>query len=548
MTTVFNLNRYDKIVANDLSLNGTISTALGGLSQWEDSGSDIYFNGGNVGIGTTSPAQLLQVKGANSDYPAMRLSNDSANFDIMMTGSSFNDALFTNRANGNIMFETTGNVGIGTTSPDAILEVAAPFNTGTSLYESSSIMLSTTGSGYNVAMGSIVGYHKAAADNSSSSWPGGLLFRYKPQNGSTNKVLNDGMVLNGLGNVGIGTTNPTRKLHMHDSGTCYLKLTSGSITGGLQFATVTSGDAFILQYEDRPIRISVGTYGEVMRIKEIDGFVGIGTTSPAAPLHVEGYASTGVEGNKGAYFRWATNVTGGNPSHGGHLTYNTSNTTMNVGIRSYQSIATNAYIISFSDMRLKKDIVELTDDSSLQKIRLLKPSSYKYKDPITKNEFNTVDGFIAQEVKEIMPHATGIITDIIPNIMILGTSIIDGSNNYILTIPDFDTSTLEMDASNNLYPKLKIFLDKDEKRIINIKEIISATQLKVETDESLPEEIFIYGQEVDNVHTIIKDKIFTTGISALQEVDRQQQADKAKIASLETQLADVLQRLSNANI
>ena len=139
--------------------------------------------------------------------------------------------------------------------------------------------------------------------------------------------------------------------------------------------------------------------------------------------------------------------------------------------------------------------------------------------------------------------------------MILGTSIIDGSNNYILTIPDFDTSTLEMDASNNLYPKLKIFLDKDEKRIVNIKEIVSATQLKVETDESLPEEIFIYGQEVDNVHTIIKDKIFTTGISALQEVDRQQQADKAKIASLETQvstletqLADVLQRLSNANI
>ena len=53
----------------------------------------------------------------------MRLSNDSANFDIMMTGSSFNDALFTNRANGNIMFETTGNVGIGTTSPGAKLDV-----------------------------------------------------------------------------------------------------------------------------------------------------------------------------------------------------------------------------------------------------------------------------------------------------------------------------------------------------------------------------------------------------------------------------------------
>ena len=271
MTTVFNLNRYDKIVANDLSLNGTISTALGGLSQWEDSGSDIYFSSGNVGIGTSSP---------------------------------------------------------------------------------------------------------------------------------------------------------TRKLHIHDSGTCYLQLTSDSITNGLHLATITSGDAFIIQNEARPLRINVNG-SEAMRITS-DHYIGIGTNSPSAPLHVEGSASTGVEGNKGAYFRWADN-------NGGHLTYNTSNTTMNVGIRSYQSIATNAYIISFSDMRLKKDIIELTDDSSLQKIRLLKPSSYKYKDPITKNEFNTVDGFIAQEVKEIMPHATGIITDIIPNIMILGTSIIDGSNTVSYT-------------------------------------------------------------------------------------------------------------------
>ena len=217
---------------------------------------------------------------------------------------------------------------------------------------------------------------------------------------------------------------------------------------------------------------------------------------------------------------------------------------MNVSIRSNQSIACNAYLLSFSDRRIKKDIIELTDDTSLQKIRLLKPSSYKYRDPIMKNESNTIDGFIAQEVKEIMPHAVGIVNDFIPNIMMLGTSITDGSNNYILTIPNFDTSTLETDTSGNIYPKLKIVVDNDISVLVNINDLISSTELKVETDESLPEEIFIYGQEVDNMHTLIKDKIFTTGISALQEVDRQLQAEKAKVATLESQMADVLTRLA----
>ena len=510
MTTVFNLNRYDKIVANDLSLNGTISTALGGLSQWEDSGSDIYFSSGNVGIGTTSPTEKLHVNGnmISSDYNGNLYFGDSSwgvgggnnnirgasnsqyYTDIFGWWNSGDDRGFRlyNSSNNTVPFfvNSDGNVGVGTTSPNqklhikgdddeyAVLEFEGRRSSGTRKDRRAFIGVGATG----------------------GNWGTDMYFRIR--NGAEETVTWD--------------TNSHNVLYMNGN-------TTHLYTGNTERMTINSS-----------------------------GYVGIGTTNPYAPLHVEGSHSTTIEGNKGAYFRWAEN-------NNRLLTYNTSNTTMNVGIRSYQSIATNAYIISFSDKRLKKDIVELTDDSSLQKIRLLKPSSYKYKDPVIKNEFTIVDGFIAQEVKEIMPHATGITTDIIPNIMILGTSIIDGSNNYILTIPDFDTSTLEMDASNNLYPKLKIFLDKDEKRIVNIKEIVSATQLKVETDESLPEEIFIYGQEVDNVHTIIKDKIFTTGISALQEVDRQQQADKAKIASLETQvstletqLADVLQRLSNANI
>lgn len=58
-----------------------------------------------------------------------------------------------------------------------------------------------------------------------------------------------------------------------------------------------------------------------------------------------------------------------------------------------------------SDKRIKYDITEITDDDSLKKIRQLKPSYYKYKDPIQKQEDGYVEGFMAQEVEEVLPGA-----------------------------------------------------------------------------------------------------------------------------------------------
>ena len=56
-------------------------------------------------------------------------------------------------------------------------------------------------------------------------------------------------------------------------------------------------------------------------------------------------------------------------------------------------------------------------------------------------------------------------------------------------------------------------------------------------------QLFVYGQEVDDFIFVKKEAIWTVATAALQEVDRQQQADKLRIAELETQLASVLARL-----
>jgi hypothetical protein len=56
-------------------------------------------------------------------------------------------------------------------------------------------------------------------------------------------------------------------------------------------------------------------------------------------------------------------------------------------------------------------------------------------------------------------------------------------------------------------------------------------------------QLFVYGQEVDDFVYLKKEAIWTVATSALQEVDRQLQAEKEKVATLESQLTSVLARL-----
>ena len=94
------------------------------------------------------------------------------------------------------------------------------------------------------------------------------------------------------------------------------------------------------------------------------------------------------------------------------------------------------------------------------------------------------------------------------------------------------------------FTRLKLYIEENNENkeiFVDIEEVLSSTQVKVRVDESesIPtsDNIFIYGQEVDNFCHLQKDKIFTVGISALQEVDRQLQAEKAKVSALEARIS-----------
>ena len=53
----------------------------------------------------------------------------------------------------------------------------------------------------------------------------------------------------------------------------------------------------------------------------------------------------------------------------------------------------------------------------------------------------------------------------------------------------------------------------------------------------------VYGEMVDNFHVLDEAQIFTIATASVQELDRQLQAEKAKTAQLQAQMADVISRL-----
>ena len=413
---------------------------------------------GNVGIGTSSAKEKLDVSGAavftgshatgTNAYGAAQgvmihatsstgfvtaVSNGANDVDLQLRG------LNGGNANANqLVLDSSGNVGIGIDSPAYRFDVRNS-NDGH--------VVRIVNNGTNAGSR---GVHIGAGNTDVPELPTYQPYIYCGASDSANNslaIVSEGgtsatggidfwtgagatgvvqrMRIDRSGNVGIGTDNPGYQLDLrrNDTGTTpslgIRQLGTGDAS--MAFQTTTSPYGFIIGVDasdGEKFKFATGTsdVGTATKLTiDTSGNVGVGTSSPQELIHAYSGSSAAIRASGGANNNKKVEIgydnTNGPYLKGGSsgltgIQFYVDNTTLAGKFDTNADFYTNdGTVHSLSDSRVKTNINDLVD--GLDVVKQLQPKTFKYNE---KSEFyneETKDevryGFIADEVQEVAP-------------------------------------------------------------------------------------------------------------------------------------------------
>ena len=339
--------------------------------------------------GSGSQTGVFQIADGSASSPGLTFWADGAK-DTGIFRSGSNTLNFSTAGSERMRIDSSGNVGIGTSSPTSKLNVAGRLDVDGLQNQNTCEFFANQTSGQS--FGILVNGGTTSGDYCAN-------FR--------DKDAGNIMILRGNGNVGIGTSTPSVKLTVTSS-----NASGGDIVSFQNNVVNHYGGVVIMGGQnDRECRFNAaygngymtfypmpnsGAGSEHMRIRHGGVCMGRTTlTSFTAALHVSATAGGGIAiathadttcmffnrtDSNAAYVAMRFYVQG---SQSGFIQVNTSSVTYSTS----------------SDYRLKENVVSISD--GITRLKKLKPYRFNFKDDTSK----TLDGFFAHEASEAVPEA-----------------------------------------------------------------------------------------------------------------------------------------------
>ena len=305
----------DSIMISGLPLDQAITQGgLGG--KWNDGATagDIYYNGGNVGIGTANPGYaMLHIDATSSTTDPFYIKRGGDSYmtcenggDVIIGSLRFNNTdtpevkSTSVGQNGSFTFYTsegsqqpTGRmginytgVGIGTVYPGYPLDVRGWISAQADALSTDAVINLAGSNSSSYASISRIKSVSESDTNSSSA----LTFSTR----DTANAISEAVRIDSVGSVGIGTKNPTARLEVvtTDVNQYALKATieNGNRLGGIFRDSQSNGTIGAYNSADTA-KVWLNTNGDSYFN---GGNVGIGTALPGAKLHVNGDFNVGV--------------------------------------------------------------------------------------------------------------------------------------------------------------------------------------------------------------------------------------------------------------